>query len=228
MSFNGFPRRVRSTPVPNPVFGPLLEQIDDMDELKLTLRLVWLLHRKRGYPRSVTLSELEADRVLARALPPTGGDYRRRVRLALDKAVARGTLACDVPSGGSGGERVYALNTEREARALAGMASSRTGQDHGRKSEAPNGPVERPNIFALYEDNIGMLSPMIADELREAEELYPAEWIEKAFREAVENNVRAWRYVARILERWERDGRSDGARGRYPKEAGHYKEFFRR
>ncbi|MCY4654127.1 MAG: DnaD domain protein, partial [Dehalococcoidia bacterium] len=70
--------------------------------------------------------------------------------------------------------------------------------------------VERPNIFALYESNIGMLSPMIADELKEAETLYPVEWIEDAFREAVAQNARSWRYIVRILESWEREGRSRG------------------
>lgn len=227
MSFEGFQRRTRHTPVPNPVFGPLLEQIDDIAELKLTLRVVWLLHNKKGYPRSVTLSELETDRVLARALAGDVG-YRRRVRLALDKAVARGTLVCYVSSSDSGGERVYELNTEHGIRAPVGVSSYGASQDRGRKSEVPTESVERPNVFALYEANIGMLNPMIADELREAEELYPAEWIEDAFREAVKNNARSWRYVDRILERWEREGKNDGERRRYSKEAGNYKEFFRR
>src|SRR5947209_12830251 len=44
--------------------------------------------------------------------------------------------------------------------------------------------VERPNIFVLYEQNIGLLSPLIADELKDAADQYPAEWIEAAFREA--------------------------------------------
>jgi DnaD/phage-associated family protein len=210
------------------VFGPLLEQIDDIAELKLTLRVVWLLHNnKRGYPRSVTLSELETDRVLVRALPDDGG-YRRRVRLALDKAVARGTLACYALSSGSGGEWAYTLNTEHDTPASVGIPAYEAGRARGRKSEALSEPVERPNVFALYETNIGMLNPMIADELREAEELYPAEWIEDAFREAVENNARSWRYVDKILQRWEREGKSDGERRRYSKEAGNYKEFFRR
>ena len=38
MAFGGFPRRVQYTPVPSPVFGPLLEEIDDLGELKCTLR----------------------------------------------------------------------------------------------------------------------------------------------------------------------------------------------
>ena len=57
MKFSGFPRRVRSLPVPSPLFGELLEDIDDLSELKCLLRVIWLLQQKRGYPRYVTLAE---------------------------------------------------------------------------------------------------------------------------------------------------------------------------
>ena len=70
--FEGFPRRVRFVPVPSPVFGPLLEQIDDLAELKCMLRVIWLLHEKKGYPRYVTLKELLADRTLVTALADDG------------------------------------------------------------------------------------------------------------------------------------------------------------
>lgn len=67
--------------------------------------------------------------------------------------------------------------------------------------------VERPNIFVLYEQNIGLLSPLIADQLKDAAEQYPPEWIEAAFREAVQNNIRKWSYISAILRRWETEGR---------------------
>ena len=67
--------------------------------------------------------------------------------------------------------------------------------------------VERPNIFVLYEQNIGLLSPLLADELKDAAEQYPAEWIEAAFREAVQHNKRKWSYIRAILRRWETEGR---------------------
>ena len=67
--------------------------------------------------------------------------------------------------------------------------------------------IERPNIFVLYEQNIGLLSPLIADELRDAADTYPAEWIEAAFREAVLHNKRKWSYIRAILRRWETEGR---------------------
>jgi hypothetical protein len=54
---------------------------------------------------------------------------------------------------------------------------------------------------------------MIAEELKEAEDTYPAEWIEQAVKEAVSLNIRKWRYIASILERWAAEGKDDGKAG---------------
>ena len=67
--------------------------------------------------------------------------------------------------------------------------------------------VERPNIFVLYEQNIGLLSPLIADHLKDAADKYPQDWVEAAFREAVQHNKRNWSYISAILRRWETEGR---------------------
>jgi DnaD/phage-associated family protein len=84
-------------------------------------------------------------------------------------------------------------------------------------------PVPRPaeppapgrhNAFQLYEENIGPITPLIAEELREAERLYPIDWIEEALREAAVLNKRSWRYASRILERWAMEGRQGEKAGR--------------
>ena len=49
---------------------------------------------------------------------------------------------------------------------------------------------------------------MIAEALREAEDAYPAEWIEEAVEIAVKNNVRRLSYIEKILERWQEEGRN--------------------
>jgi DnaD/phage-associated family protein len=67
--------------------------------------------------------------------------------------------------------------------------------------------VDRPNIFALYEQNIGLLTPLIAEDLKDAVNHYPEEWIEAAFREALQHNKRKWSYISAILRRWETEGR---------------------
>lgn len=219
MTFAGFPRRVRYTPVPNQLFGPLLEQIDDLAELKCILRVIWLLHQKRGFPRFVTRGELLADRTLAGCLAvegqPTAGLDR-----ALTRAVQRGALASGTLEQKGSRVTVYALNTESDRSALARSAAVAPAEGEKAEPEAWETPPQRSNVFALYEENIGMLTPMVADELREAEGLYPPQWIEEAIREAISQNKRSWRYVARILERWEQEGRADGGAGRDPQKAG--------
>ena len=228
MAFGGFPSRVRSTPVPNPLFGPLLEQIDDLGELKCTLRLIWLLQEKRGPTRYVTLGELVADHTLNRSLAKGGKDPRSEIGRALALAVGRGTFFSSTIRRDHEEELVYMLNTERNRKGLEdGLRPSEAPERSAPDAGSSEGNEDRPNIFALYEDNIGMLSPMIADKLKEAEELYPQSWIEEAFREAVSNNKRSWTYIAAILERWEREGRSNGRPVRSPKKTG-YQEFFRR
>ena len=72
----------------------------------------------------------------------------------------------------------------------------------------PPAPAQ-PNIFALYEDNIGTIGPMLAEELKEAEERYPAYWITEAFQTAVDENKRSWRYINGILRRWASQGRAN-------------------
>jgi DNA replication protein len=67
--------------------------------------------------------------------------------------------------------------------------------------------IERPNIFVLYEQNIGLLTPMIANQLEDAADQYPAHWIEDAFNEAVQRNKRNWKYISAILRRWQTEGR---------------------
>ncbi len=70
--------------------------------------------------------------------------------------------------------------------------------------------TNRPSIFALYESNIGPLTPMIADALEDAEKTYPPDWIKDAIALAVENNKRNWRYCETILKRWQAGGKDDG------------------
>ena len=76
-----------------------------------------------------------------------------------------------------------------------------------------------PDIFTLYEQNIGLLTPMIADELKAAEQTYPQEWLREAFKEAVDLNKRSWRYIQAILERWSAEGKSSGAHQRHSEKA---------
>jgi DnaD/phage-associated family protein len=87
------------------------------------------------------------------------------------------------------------------------------------------GPGERPNIFGLYEDNIGTISPLLAEQMKEVEGLYPWSWIKEAFEIAVSGNKRNWRYITGILRRWAAEGKDHGKPGRYPQKDDRQKYF---
>ena len=221
-TYPGFPSRVHRVPVPAPLLGSLLAQIDDIAELKCTLRAVALLSQKRGYPRFVTLRELQADESLLRAIPADGETQSAAlIERALGNAVRRGTLTFAVVAADGKSQPIFGLNSEADRTALEKLASQPS-RWTGTHQEPPDPSVDRPNVFEMYEQNIGMLSPMIADALLEAEDMYPEDWIEDAIGEAVAQNKRSWRYISRILERWENEGRGSRDAGGAPRMAGRY------
>jgi len=220
--FTGFPAgKVRFTSIPDLFFSELLPLIDDLAEAKVTLHILWLVQRKPGYPRGVNLSELAADRTLCASLQNAGTSPEEALRGGLDKAVARGTLLHVVTTNGAGHtESWYFPNTDQGRRTVAKVKSGALKLGGGEYVPPPAlAPGERPNIFVLYEQNIGLLQPLIADELKDAAATYPATWVEEAFRIAVEQNKRSWAYVRKILERWARQGKGDGEGQRDTKKA---------
>jgi DnaD/phage-associated family protein len=59
--------------------------------------------------------------------------------------------------------------------------------------------AKKSKVAQAYENEIGALTPMIADALRDAEHDFPEDWIVEALHIAVERNVRNWRFVLAIL-----------------------------
>lgn len=216
--FNGFPARMQFTPLPNLFFSALLPEISDMAELKTTLQFFATLYKKRGYPRFVTYRELLSNKSLMSSLSKEAMPPEPALRQALDMATKRGTVLHLALDQNGLTEDIYFLNDESGRQAIAKIQSGEL-KLPGLKP-TPTEPIDtqpRPDIFTLYEDNIGLLTPMIAQELSQAEELYPEAWIGDAIKEAVALNKRNWRYISAILERWSDEGRGDGTYRRHSK-----------
>ena len=216
MAFSGFPRDTLHTPTPDPLFGPLLEEIKELAELKVTLRGLYLLHHKRQGPRAVSLAEFLSDPTLLRGLdakaePGDTGGAAEEIRRGLRQAVRRGVF---LVHGSGPNDTVFVLNNDAGRRALQWIRENGTpaGDDAG-PDEAPARLRERPNIFALYEDTIGTLTPIIAERLKEAEDRYPPGWIREAFEIAALENKRSWQYVSAILARWGSEGKGNWTGG---------------
>lgn len=212
--FVGFPAgKTRLTLLPDLVFTELLTQIRDIDELKVLLYMFYYLNRQQGYPRYMTLEELEAEGMLLTALEHEDDDPKslliERLHAAVARCVARrALLQLDITDKRKKTVYLFA-NTEQGRQAVAQVRAGELILERRGDIHEPHITRPRPTIFELYEQNIGLLQPLLAEELQEAERDYPAEWIEDAFRIAAENNVRSWRYISAVLQRWATEGRDD-------------------
>jgi len=91
-------------------------------------------------------------------------------------------------------------------------------KNHNKEPVTTGGENGLNNHFKIYEDNIGMLTPLIAEKIKDIASEYPPEWFEEAVKKACEANIRRLNYITAILERWKVEGfqstRSQGrARG---------------
>ncbi len=194
MPFSGFTDSETFTQIPDSFFRKLLNEIDDLAELKVTLYAFWRIEHMEAGARFLCRTEFAEDADFMRGLGEVDV-----LDAALEKAVRRGSLLkAESEAGG-----FYFLNTPRGRAAVDSMQKG-DWRATMRPPSAP--PPERPNIFKLYEENIGPLTPLIADALRDAEATYPAEWIEEAIGEAVKRNKRNWKYVEAILHSWKEKG----------------------
>lgn len=210
--FNGF--LVQTDPavgVPRAFFTDVLPQLTDMAEVQATLAIFRLASEAGGIESPVSEMALLADRPLRTSLRTTGSprEPNERILTGLDLAAGRGTLLRFVAERGAQSEVWYYVNTPVNQALVAAMARGAVAPPRAlwRDSQPPEVIPERPNVFRLYEQNVGPLTPLIADHLVQALETWPVEWIEDAVAEAVAYNKRSWRYIQRILEGWQTQGR---------------------
>ncbi len=185
-----------SSPLPDLFFQRLLREITDLNELKVTLYALWRIEHMDGPFRPLSGNDLD---------PRELGLNAEQVHAGLQSAMQRGTLLCATHDG----QALYFMNSP-QGKATA-QSFERDGWPEGGTSSAP---LERPNIFRLYEENIGPLTPLIADALNDAEATYSAEWVADAIDLAVKHNKRSWKYSEAILRRWKEEGRAEKQSGR--------------
>jgi DNA replication protein len=198
-NFKGFTDSETFTQLPDSFFHQLLNEISDADELKVTLYAIWRIEHMDGPFRSLCETDFDAkDLGLAAA----------EIAKGLEKAVKRGSLLQSQHEAESPphlADVFYFLNSPRGRAAAEAFAKG----NWRASAQIKSVPMERPNVFKLYEENIGPLTPLIADALKDAEEIYSSEWIADAIELAVKNNKRNWKYCEAILKRWKEEGRAE-------------------
>ena len=172
--------------LPNTFFQELLNEIDDLSELKVTLYALWRVANMEGAAHPLWEQDFAE------------GLDSADITSGLEKCIQRGSLQKVTVDA----EDIYFLNSPR------GRAAAESARDGdwipSKGSSTP--PLARLNIYQLYEENIGPLTPLLADTLKDAEDEHPTERIEEAIALAVKANARKWSYVDAILKRWKEEG----------------------
>jgi DNA replication protein len=205
-TFKGFTDSESFTQLPDTFFHQLLNQIDDAAELKVTLYFLWRVEHMDGPFRALREADFDAQAL---------GLSADEVRSAIEKALERGSiLKVEKARVAKSSQRepsrndvmnYFLLNSPRGRAVVQSIESGKWDPEVADSAAA----FERPNIFRLYEENIGPLTPLIADALKDAEETYSAEWVADTIDLAVRNNKRSWRYCEAILKRWKDEGRGE-------------------
>ncbi|MBP9040912.1 MAG: DnaD domain protein [Anaerolineaceae bacterium] len=226
--FKGFSAKENdSIPVPAAFFTDLLPQIEHLGELRISLYAFWNLHTQAKEPRYLLHSDILHDANLVQLFGSTRSEQEENLQDALDRACLRGTLL----KAQMDGETYYFINSPRGKAARDGLMAGawKTSQDDHVPARLA---AARPSIFALYEQNIGPLTPILSQMLQEAEDTYPADWIEEAVKIAVTRNARNWNYVEAILKSWKEKGRNEtdrraGKEDRKRDSEGKYADFIK-
>jgi DnaD/phage-associated family protein len=154
----------------------------------------------RQHPLVATAGELNGSPIPSDDWPTT----------ALETAIGLGLVLRFIAQSEQADVAWLMLNTHRNLELVSRLVSGDQvpARSFWIDESPPRIALDRPSLFRLYEQNIGPLTPLIAQRLVKAGELYPMEWIETAIDDAVAYNRRSWRYIARILENRSAEGRT--------------------
>ncbi len=213
--FNGFTSSETFTQIPDSLIR-LINEMDDIAELKVTLYAIHRIEHIEGNFRALCETDFETESL---------GLSVEEIQRGLGKCLERGTLL----KAEHEADVFYFLNSPRGRLAAEAFAKGQW-----REAARAYAPSNKSNIFKLYEENIGALTPLLSDMLREAEKKYPGAWFEEAFEIAVSRNVRNWKYVEAILTRWKENGKDerrdsqDSVKDAKRYTEGEFSEFFKR
>jgi DNA replication protein len=220
-NFPGFPPgKIRHIRIPNPFFTDLMPAVDSLAEIKVMLYAFWFMEQQEEVSRFITFEDFSSDSLLMESL---GDEPHTALSEALKKATQRGFFLQACQEGSTGSKSFYFINTPRGRAAVQAIQTGKW--KSGPDMQVPASlKVERPNIYRLYEENIGPLTPLIADILITASQEYQESWIEEAFSIAVQKNARNWRYIEAILKGWQEKGKNETNRRDHPENRRRYIE----
>lgn len=208
------------------LFHGLMARIDNVNELKVTLFCLWAFEQRDAPDGLYWLRRADFDGLNS----DVHGLDEDAIDDGLDCAVLRQTLRRVDLNTPAGIEQIYLYATPEadDALAIPGGFAARIDAS-GRLDVLP----PRPSVYKVYEENIGPLTGLIGDALRDLVTDYGEPWVSEAIAVAMEQNKRSLSYIKGILRGWRKDGKRDADTGRHlaadeKSASGKYADFFER
>ena len=194
-------------PFPVQLFTEILPRLHNESQLRATLYTWYAIASKGSGQRYVYLSQLLTDPVLLSWFTHLGG--KNGIQRGLDQSCREG-IFLQLQIGED--DKILAPNDESGARLITDMKSESVAHHNQSRDSSPETNYETTvvsNVVEKYENEIGMLTPVIADMIAIAEQMYPTTWILAALDIAAQSNARSWKYVTAILARWKNEGKNN-------------------
>ena len=208
--FQGFPPgKLESIKIPELFFTDGLHLLNSADEIKLILFFFWALNTQESSIRYLQEEEIFESEILKTGLGME--DFATRVKNILSQVVQNGFLLRGHPKRNKK-ITLYFLNTARSRAVLEALING-SWQPSETDHLLPEKPyISKKTIYEIYEENIGPLTPLLAEDIKASEEEYSTQWVEEAIHLAVQGNIRKWRYIEGILRSWKKEGKNANTR----------------
>ena len=200
--------------IPESFISEHLSKINDPDLFRILLYIFWRFDKTKTEVMYITLESIIEDVVFSENFGTTGNEIEIRILELLTKAIEQEILII-CPNPEQAKIDLYFYNSIRNQEIIELI---KTGDLQIGNLQNISLASIKPNVFKIYEENIGALTPMIAETLEDASNNYPVHWIKEAIQIAVENNVRRWNYIQAILDRWQEEGKDARRDQKYTQE----------
>lgn len=208
MKFDGFPDQGRFVSIPNLCFSFLLEKLEDIATLKLAFRIIFLIQQEPGKVRFVTMNSMLTDSSLVSAIGCSNtNDFERIVRSGVQHCMDLGIFLKTLVEDNGCMEELLFLSSDHNRGIIRKIQNGEIVLPKLPGASPIPEYAPQPNVFQIYEESIGILTPLIAERLKELEVEFPEPWIYAAIKEASIQNRMRLSYIEGILRRWRQDGR---------------------
>ncbi len=212
--FDGFrDKPILLIDIPDQFFTDILPIIADLHQLKLALYLLFTFGKiESGFHYTTLftiLDKMEIDQILGfEEIDPSRDSLIEHLKTNLKNLSELGIIFLVDTGLPDKPDTLIFLNSSK---GRAAIQAYQNGQLSVEGNIIGNSAWEnsKPSLFTLYEDNIGPLTPIIADAIIDAENDYPERWISEAINLSAKRNIRNWNYINAILKKWRQNGRDE-------------------